>query len=525
MIRLTLPAGRDLEAAEEIRRRMREEGIATPLIADVHFSPRLAVEACEFFEKVRINPGNYSDISKNSHRKDRIGLKEGRERLREAIKPLVGNLKKYGRALRIGVNHGSLSQRIIEQFGDSPGGMVESALEMAALFEEQGFDRLVVSLKSSNPIVVQKAYRLLAARRPEGGAMPFHLGVTEAGSGMMGRIKGLVGIGVLLRDGLGDTIRISLTEEGVNEVSYARELLKSLEGFSTDPDPNGEAWFRSLEHQRVANQTLLWNGCPIGGASSVKIGVPQKAEGFSVDRDLDPDFAYETKEDGTIPGDLSKPLLLPSHIAEPEGADLSRYSAILLKNDLPLEELRRHCKKREGSASPSPPVGVRLPLANSGESVLQREIDLAAALSEGLIDFLLVSRSIAPAQLKRLVCLLQATRCKVLLPDYIACPSCGRTLFDLQSTVGRIKAATSHLKGIKIGIMGCIVNGPGEMADADFGYVGSGSGKIDLYMGGKRVERGVEEHRAVDALIRLIKKADRWIEPNGRGASPTADTS
>ena len=514
LIRLSVPSGKDLEAIGEIRRRMQEEGIATPLVADVHFSPRLAVEACEFFEKVRINPGNYTDVSKNTKETSRVEFIEGRERLREAIVPLVRNLIKYDRSLRIGVNHGSLSTRMIEQYGDSPGGMVESALEAVALFEEQGFNRLVVSLKSSNPIIVQKAYRLMAARQSGEEAVPFHLGVTEAGEGTMGRIKAITGIGVLLRDGLGDTIRVSLTEESIHEIAYARELLKSLEELPTSSNRKEKVWSRNLDHRRVVNRSLSWSNSQIGGASSVKIGMSPKMKNLPANVRFEPDFEYRINDNGTVPGSFSKPLFLSDQIAETNRTDMSHYSAILFHTDWPVDDLRCYYKEQENSAFPSLPVGLLPPLEGATKNALRTEIELATALSEGLVDFLLIPDSITSVQLEKLICLLQATRSKVLLPEYIVCPSCGRTLFDLQSTTKKIKSATSHLKGIKIGIMGCIVNGPGEMADADFGYIGSGAGKVDLYLGQKRVERGIEEGRAVDALIRLIKKHNRWIEPN-----------
>ena len=514
LIRLAVTSGRDLEAVGEIRRRMQEEGISAPLVADVHFSPRLAIDACELFEKVRINPGNYTDVSKNTNKKHSPGFEEGRERLKEAIAPLVGSLRKFGRALRIGVNHGSLSTRMIERYGNSPRGMVESALEMEKLLEEQEFDQFVISLKSSNPIIAQKAYRLLAARQPDSGATPFHLGVTEAGNGVMGRMNGLVGIGTLLRDGLGDTIRVSLAEDSVNEILYAHKLLQSLETLRESRHHDSSVWSRKLDHQRVRNESLLGDNIEIGNASPLKIGTAQKSECFGTAAQLEPDFPFETDGDSIRSDRLAKPLFLSSNIANVNRADMSRHSAILLDTDSLLFDLRRHYKRQEQSNTASPPVGILLRLESDTDGILPVEMELAAVLGEGLADFLLVPESITAAQTEKLICLLQATRSRTLLPDYIVCPSCGRTLFDLQRTTKKIKAATQHLKGIKIGIMGCIVNGPGEMADADFGFVGSGAGKIDLYVGQKRVQRGIEESKAVGALIRLIKKHNRWIEPN-----------
>ena len=265
LVRLAIPSGTDLEKIPEIRRILHEEGIDLPLIADIHYSPQLAVDACELFEKVRINPGNYSDKPKSSTLStDGDFFKEGHFKLKEAIWPLAENLKKYNKALRIGVNQGSLSARMMERYGDSPIGMVQSALEMIALFEEQNFFQIVVSLKSSNPITVQKAHRLLVAKGPENKAVPLHLGVTEAGNDLMGRIKSLVGIGSLLMDGIGDTIRVSLTEPAPNEVVFAKELIKAVIQPKNDAEPDESGWFRPLDHLRVINQPNTSNGVDFG---------------------------------------------------------------------------------------------------------------------------------------------------------------------------------------------------------------------------------------------------------------------
>ncbi len=514
LIRLTIPARKDLEAIAEIRHRMREEGILTPLVADVHFSPQLAIDACEWFEKIRINPGNFTDVSKNARRPDSLlWMEEGRARLKEAIIPLVKNLKKYNCTLRIGVNHGSLSTRMIEQYGDSPKGMVESAVEMIELFEEQGFDQLVVSLKSSNPVVAQKAYRLLAAKQNRPNDVPLHLGVTEAGNGTMGRIKGLVGIGSLLRDGLGDTIRVSLTEESQNEIIFARKLVESLNYAMRSEEEDSADWFRDLEHRRVSNSLLNLRSVEIGGASPIKLGKQDIVKLAVSETDLEQDFEYSITQNEIYLEGQEKPVLRTSVLDE-IGFDInSYYSAILLSSPFPVNILRKYYQRRELHKKPSIPVGLMVSIDDKSDHALLLETELASVLSEGLVDFLMIPESLSSSDSERLICMLQATRNRTLLPDYIACPSCGRTLFDLRQVTGKIKQATQHLKDIRIGIMGCIVNGPGEMADADFGYVGSGAGKIDLYFGQERIKRGIDESHAVDALIQLIKDHNRWIDP------------
>ena len=506
LIRLTVPSKKDLDAVPELRRVLKEEGLDVLLVADIHFSPTLAVEACELFEKVRINPGNFSDRPKNSTGAiDKQEFEEGYARLKEAIRPLAEALKKYGRALRIGVNQGSLSTRMMERYGDSPIGMVQSALEMAELFEEQGLDQLVVSLKSSNPIVVQKAYRLLVDSQRDREVIPMHLGVTEAGDGIMGRIKSLAGIGPLLMDGIGDTIRVSLTEESANEILFANRLLPFILQRNKQAESGQEIWQRPITHQRIQSKTAETGKLQLGGGSPFKIGEPDNFNIPQADIQLESDFKYQESEQGKEVRMDSLKLLKVNSLKTLNSASLdSQYSALILTSKNPTYLLRKYHKNANGK--PSKPVGYQVPSKPDYNLLTQ----LAAVLSEGLLDFLLLPEEIESDDLLSVLYLLQATRMKILVADYIACPSCGRTLFDIQSTTARIKEKTSHLKGIKIGIMGCIVNGPGEMADADFGYVGSGTGKIDLYFGQERVRRGIKEIEAVDKLIELIKEKGFW---------------
>jgi len=510
MIRLTIPSLKDLDYIPQLRYLMQEEGVMVPLIADVHFSPNIAVAACEFFEKVRINPGNYTDVSKSSHKhKSDEWFEVGRENLKEAIVPLIKQLKYYQRALRIGVNHGSLSTRMIEKYGDSPLGMVESALEMIALFEAQEFNQLVVSLKSSNPVVVQKAYRLLVEKSPKTDAVPLHLGVTEAGNGIEGRIKGLAGIGPLLLDGIGDTIRLSLTEESKNEIEFAQKLQHAVEKYRFKTKVKLEPWRRELNHQRFNNGSMAINNVEIGNGSTLKLGV-SKDNTQVLDKDIsDMDFEYQILNEREIILNDKKRLRLSADLSS-IFSDLPNFDGIVLENGpQTLFYFRFICC----NFPVDKPIGMFYPLCESEAETLFLETQLSAILSEGLLDFLLIPQGINAKQLKRAFYLLQATRTRIFYPDYIACPSCGRTLFDLQLATHKIKKATRHLKGVKIGIMGCIVNGPGEMADADFGYVGSGKGKIDLYLGQQRIKKGVDEENAVDNLVDLIKANGRWLDP------------
>ncbi|MDH5560779.1 MAG: (E)-4-hydroxy-3-methylbut-2-enyl-diphosphate synthase [Deltaproteobacteria bacterium] len=512
LIRIALLSSSELDFLPKLRKWMVEEGLNIPLCADIHFSPRLALEACEFFEKIRINPGNYTDRPKNTRESIHPELyDQGHQELKQAVILLAKKLKKHQRALRIGVNQGSLSTRMMERYGDTPLGMVNSALEMIQLFEEEGFFSLVVSLKSSNPLIVQKAYRLLAQSYQNGPAPALHLGVTEAGQGQIGRVKSLSGIATLLLDGIGDTIRVSLTEASYKEIDFAKKLLGQL-NLSAKKQVKVPGYFeRPLSHQRVKNSRLETGNLILGDAGALKIATCEDRSPPFVETEYACDFKYLIKNGNILIYDQTRPLLVVSD--ETAIKDFSQvfalYPAILFKTRDPMLRLRQWYHELDGKTSP--PVGVFYPEGLNDED-LGLDASLAGALSEGLIDFLLIHSDISPVRLENLLLLLQATRSRIITADFIACPSCGRTLFDIEKATEKIKDATAHLKGVKIGIMGCVVNGPGEMADADFGYVGSGSGRIDLYLGQERVKRGLMENEAVDALVTLIKKEGKWIE-------------
>ena len=489
LIRLTIPTEKELAAAVSLRERLQSEGLLTAQVADIHFQPKLALAAAQVFEKIRINPGNLVDQPKNKGQALPQDLAEGCQRLAGALAPLVQVLKRHHCALRIGVNHGSLAQRMIEAHGDSPLGMVESALEAAGICEALGFDQIVISLKSSNPLVTNLAYRLLASRQPALG-YPLHLGVTEAGMGEMARIKSLAGIAPLLRDGLGDTLRVSLAEDSVYEIPYAQALVQGLEEARQMGYPRPD-WQREITQLRVNNQEHPIQGLATGGLHPVRVFSAVSLDG------LEDQVLTEQTQFTQIP-DLGALPPLP----------LSCTPAYLLTAVPDLHQVRNLYRQR---GPLNAPLGL---LLGPSPMPVRLESDFCALLAEGLLDFVVIPAGLPALAQTRWLQFLQALRVKSFEADYIACPSCGRTLFDLQGTTLKIRAQTRHLKGVKIGIMGCIVNGPGEMADAHFGYVGSGPGKIDLYYGQTCVQRGLPEENAVAALLALIKEKGAWQEPN-----------
>jgi len=496
LIRLSIPTKKELDAIGPLRLRMAEEGIKRPLVADVHFSPALAVLSVPWFEKVRINPGNFSDSPKKTSQSsfDVDSFEAGRDLFRQALEPFAKAVLEFGRAVRVGVNQGSLSQRMMAQYGDSPLGMVESALEAVDLLEAFGVRDIVISLKSSNPLVVLKAYRLLAQKRQPKEPLPLHLGVTEAGDGLMGRIKSLSGIGPLLFDGLGDTVRVSLTEPSSHEIAYGHQLVEALKDRFAVPGKPSPNWQRPLQHRQANEYCDVFDGQELGGQSPIKLF------GFG-DSLIQTDLVLTSGEGGyTGPAGTTLPIVDTLEELQTSGPIVCR----LLD---PVIELRRFF---ETAIRPVISVGI-LVEPDWFEATLGK-VELSCLLTEGLADFLVLP-ALPEAETESLKLLLQATRIRIYVTDYIACPSCARTLFDLEKTTEKIRNKTNHLKGLKIGIMGCIVNGPGEMADADFGYIGSGMGKIDLYRGQEQVTRNIPESEAVEALIQLIKESGRWIDP------------
>ena len=533
MIRITIPNRKALDAIPEVRRRMSEEGIERPLIADIHFNPQLAVDSCEYFEKVRINPGNYADRKKFEIREySDLQYAEELERIEETLLPLVKNLKTYQRSLRIGTNHGSLSDRVMNRFGDSPEGMVQSALEFLRIFEKHNFYDTILSMKSSNPLVMKEAYRLLVMRMEEESMdYPLHLGVTEAGNGSEGRIKSAVGIGGLLCQGLGDTIRVSLTEPAENEIPAAKAILegveKLIERIATDLgknerseekgvseptiSPNQNQSTLRIQSRKTSGRSILMkpSGCKIGDQETFKLLSRKTETEFA-----DPKKVFDAKLDRS---DGEQVLLLNEQEIE-TGLDKTildhlKSKLLVLEVSNPLYTIRNLNQRFEGKAKPAA-IGFQLPIIETMEDHLGLASELGELISSRELHAL-ICRDGDPESLSARFAqnLMQATRVRMFQADFISCPSCGRTFFDLQQTTEQIKRKTAHLTGVKIAVMGCVVNGPGEMADADYGYVGAGPGKIHLYRGQQCVQRNIPSHDAVDKLIDLIRSEGRWIEP------------
>ena len=578
LVRITAPSKRDAQNLENIKSGLRDRGYTTPLVADIHFTPNAAEIAARIVEKVRVNPGNYADKKKFQQLEyTDESYKAELERIRERFTPLVQICKEEGTAMRIGTNHGSLSDRIMSRYGDTPLGMVESAMEFLRICRDHDYHEIVLSMKASNPQVMVQAYRLLVNHMmAEGMNYPLHLGVTEAGEGEDGRIKSAVGIGSLLEDGLGDTVRVSLTEEPEEEIPVARTLVDRYEGKTQHSDipPIDHNPLDPFNYERRKTHHVFNFGdheVPrvIGDLSTREEIKPSSLFGYGYNysipldkwniADQAADFIYigDKKVNFEIPGTLglivdadnwSKdlgdrrfPLIsLDQFTRKGELSDIlnfidakdeelytngaiaalkkSKNSILVLhtNNDRAVAAMRRAFIELINRECSIPVVVARNFQAETTEQVqLYASTDAGALMLDGLGDGLwLRALNCDPQTLKRLSFgILQATRTRISKTEYISCPSCGRTLFDLQETTAKIRKRTDHLKGVKIGIMGCIVNGPGEMADADYGYVGTGPGKITLYKEKEVVRRNVPSEDAVDALIDLIKEHGDWLEP------------
>jgi (E)-4-hydroxy-3-methylbut-2-enyl-diphosphate synthase len=521
IVRITAPTVKDAANLENIVQELRQVGCHVPLVADIHFKPEAAMEAVKWVEKVRINPGNYADSKKFAIKEyTDEAYAEELARIEERFTPLVLEAKRLNRALRIGTNHGSLSDRIMNRYGDSPLGMVESALEFARICRKNGFHNFVFSMKSSNPKVMIECYRLLAARLDLEGSdwnYPLHLGVTEAGEGEDGRIKSAIGIGSLLCDGIGDTIRVSLTEDSPREIAVCNDLLVQIPRLI-------------VSHSGLGNPSLPWDpfnfkrresvASPLGdlaagGENLVRVVVERStfdavAPKISPKVDVKPEAIYEDLQlmevDPT--SDFAHPPCETQWITVQDGVSLPPITAFrLLTVRLAALGSRNPILLKDRLVAP-------LEALTPEEAQLQAAVNLGSLLADGIGDAILVRSEPGAGQSLRLAFnILQASGCRSFKTDYVACPSCGRTLFNLQTVTARIKARTEHLKGVKIAIMGCIVNGPGEMADADFGYVGGAPNKINLYVGKKPVRFNIPEDEAVDRLVDLIREHGKWRDP------------
>jgi (E)-4-hydroxy-3-methylbut-2-enyl-diphosphate synthase len=604
LVRITAPSRKEAENLRVIRDSLRKKGYTTPLVADIHFTPNAAEIAARIVEKVRVNPGNYVDKKKFEFIEyTDAAYREEIDRIRERFTPLVRICREYGTAMRIGTNHGSLSDRIMSRYGDTPVGMVESAMEFLRIARDESFHNIVLSMKSSNPQVMVQAYRLLVQTmdREFGVCYPLHLGVTEAGDGEDGRIKSAIGIGTLLEDGIGDTIRVSLTEDPEFEIPVCRDIV--------DRYTKRQAQYRDVPTAPIPDiERLSYDPFAYRRRDSLSLGntggrhVPVVVADFSGAEDIMPEhlrsigYTYEAQTDKWQIGDAAAdylyvgsrlvPFALPGTLkvicdqAAWDGVDeKDKYLPLYMRAEyLDLEnqpdfphmllfdtaedfawepviaaagrnqQLLLALQSTHPQAMPSvrsflqrlAAAGVRCPVilcvesaqARIDEQLIHFATDAGALLLDGMGDGIWLRNTGHPVQNLRIsgrtylevrnneqflnntaFSVLQATRTRISKTEYISCPSCGRTLFDLQETTAKIRAVTHHLKGVKIAIMGCIVNGPGEMADADFGYVGSGPGKITLYKGKEIVKRNVDSDIAVEELINLLREHGAWVEP------------
>ncbi|PJJ60595.1 (E)-4-hydroxy-3-methylbut-2-enyl-diphosphate synthase [Hymenobacter chitinivorans] len=612
-VRITAPSVKEAQNLLEIKKELRKRGCTVPLIADIHFTPNAAELAARIVEKVRVNPGNYADKKKF----DVIEYTDSSyaaevDRIRERFRPLVQICKQYGTAMRIGTNHGSLSDRILSRYGDTPLGMVESALEFLRLCEEENYYDVVLSMKASNTQVMVQAYRLLVQKLDAEGLQPYplHLGVTEAGEAEDGRIKSAVGIGTLLEDGLGDTVRVSLTEAPEAEAPVAKALIDRYTTRALEAKPirplvvSSQLSVVSEKNDLTTNNQQLTTNIPIdpfqyfrrytrevqnlGGQNVPRVMVDisrlssveyadLRAVGHLYSAFLDKFQMNDLGADYLYSGQRPVPFMLPNGLKEvvdysawldggarpdhypvltpaeyavagtrhaelnfvfqtldsltPAALDQLRQdttAVVLLRTDNAhaMPEIRRAFFELLNNGITNPVIIQRqYPALTPEQTQLYAATDVGGLLLDGLGDGVILSTELLPErpksewlqtldQLNQLSFgILQAARTRMSKTEYISCPSCGRTLFDLQETTAMIRKRTDHLKGVKIGIMGCIVNGPGEMADADYGYVGVGKGKIALYRGQEVIKKSVPEEQAVDQLIELMREDGKWLEP------------
>jgi (E)-4-hydroxy-3-methylbut-2-enyl-diphosphate synthase len=588
IVRVTVPTSNDADNLPNIRAELSRRSIRVPLAADIHFTPAAAMKAVEHVEKIRVNPGNFAD-------KKRFAVREYTdaeyaaelERIEKVFSPLVRRCRALGVAMRIGTNHGSLSDRILNRFGDTPEGMVESALEFVAICEAHGYRDLVISMKASNPKVVLEAYRLLARRMDaEGRDYPLHLGVTEAGDGEDGRIKSAIGMGALLEEGLGDTVRVSLTEDPVAEIPVAFALVAPYNRAIPRPEPEPTPAIVSPPPRSGTVKVEVPLRSPltdvealrreIDGEAGVRVPEDTRADVVSVAAGSWSDVSNAARLRSSL--ELVAPRLrlsvrVPSSLVE--GADapaldslsrsahrihvnataplpaaaiaallaLTKRTTVLVEvggrvdaaldlalsvaragGDIslamdpsldvgPLFANRALAARLIGAGLRVPHVLIDRPALRGADPVLGPAAHLGGLLCEGIGDAIHVEAGDAGASRRLGFNILQGARVRITKTEFISCPSCGRTLFDLESTTARIKERTAHLKGLKIAVMGCVVNGPGEMADADFGYVGWGDEKIALFVGKEMVEKDIPTGEAADRLVDLIKRHGKWVEP------------
>ncbi|MBP3679658.1 MAG: 4-hydroxy-3-methylbut-2-en-1-yl diphosphate synthase [Bacteroidaceae bacterium] len=556
-VRLTTQGVREAENLMNINIGLRSQGYDTPLVADVHFNPNVADVAAQYAEKVRINPGNYVDAARTFKKLEYTDEEYAQEieKIRARLVPFLNICKENHTAIRIGVNHGSLSDRIMSRYGDTPEGMVESCMEFLRICVEENFNDVVISIKASNTIVMIRTVRLLVAEmEKEGMAFPIHLGVTEAGDGEDGRIKSAFGIGALLSDGIGDTIRVSLSEAPEAEIPVARKLVDHItsreDHMYTPGRPAAEFDYLSPSRRKTVP---IRN---IGGTHQPIVIADRFDESTEVDEQFKPDYIYcghtlpenrcegipyivdaynwEPGMENTYPA-FSYKEIFSMHFSKADmkflflpymALDREVKAALRIHPEVVIIAQSTHVNRLgefRAMAHELMDSGIENPVVyfqfyeeeNAEDFQIKAAADMGALIFDGLCDGLFLfnqgdlSHQVVDATAFNI---LQAGRVRISKTEYISCPGCGRTLYDLESTIARIKEATSHLKGLKIGIMGCIVNGPGEMADADYGYVGAGRGKVSLYKKKECIEKNIPEEQAVEKLIELIKSNGDYIE-------------
>ena len=528
IVRVTAQTRVIAENLQHIRDGIRAAGCDVPLVADIHFKPDAAMEAVKWVEKVRVNPGNYAD-------KKKFAVKEYTDEqyaeevayMEEQFVPLVQECKNLKRAMRIGTNHGSLSDRIMNRHGDTPHGMVESALEFARIARAHDFHNFLFSMKASNPKVMIEAYRLLVAHLNALGSdwnYPIHLGVTEAGDGEDGRIKSAIGIGSLLADGIGDTVRVSLTEDAIHEIPVARALVASIQnqvnvGAGQKLKETPAISYDPFSYSRRATERLTMQGIDCGQGATVPVFTSRSkwdALAHKLDKlgDYKPELVIEDSPVTSID---------PRDDAAVQALNASTNTQLVTITDgTPLQPIHAYRLLAAKLDKRHPILLKDTFLPNTADSdnaedfisnLLRAATNIGSLLCDGIGDAVLVQGESAPGQSLRISYnILQAAGVRIFKTDYVACPSCGRTLFNLQNTTQKIRKATGHLKGVRIAVMGCIVNGPGEMADADFGYVGGAPSKINLYVGKTAVKFNIPEEEAVERLVDLIKEHNRWFD-------------
>jgi (E)-4-hydroxy-3-methylbut-2-enyl-diphosphate synthase len=521
IVRITAPTVKDAANLQNIVAELRKRGCNVPIVADIHFKPEAAMEAVKWVEKVRINPGNFADSKKFAIKEYTDEQYEGElGRIEAKFTPLVQECKRLNRAMRIGTNHGSLSDRIMNRFGDTPLGMVESALEFARIARKLDYHNFLFSMKSSNPKVMIECYRLLVARLNELGPdwnYPIHLGVTEAGEGEDGRIKSAIGIGSLLCDGLGDTIRVSLTEDSPREIAVCRDLLAQIPTLAncTAKVQEINVSYDPFAFQRRATPMIeLAPNVQAGGENTIRVVVTRQtwdkvAPKIRPKDDVKPEAVHEDLNIYEIDPTTDFKINCETQLVTvKDGVTLPPITAFRLL----AAKLRRLGLNNPILLKDTLEVGGFVLEPNI--ALLRASVVLGSLIADGIGDAILIRGEPGAGQSLRLAYnILQAAGCRSFKTDYVACPSCGRTLFNLQTVTARIKARTDHLKGVKIAIMGCIVNGPGEMADADFGYVGGAPGKINLYVGKTPIKFNIPEAEAVERLVDLIREHGKWVDP------------